>query len=304
MRNRLGLTVDDIQLRSLDQDGTGGTVFYDPAYAPTAEPIADETTIVYPKVIDTIAEQQQPLPDYLPEECIDCESQQLVPNPYSTIETILEPATTEPTPQTTTNKISDWIKANKGVVLVGGAGLFLLLADKKKKKVGATKKNNRRLLLAGAAAVGVYFLIKRNQQSQIPTEPVIDTSIIDTPVIDPGITEPTELPVITPTDPYAYSELDRSYYDQMWRLLSNNYLYQEHPYDYPWAGEVLKEYKYIIDGHPTSSQWNVGVPGAFMVMLDRWYRYYLTDSKKKLFEPTLFQIGNLYKAYLNQISTL
>lgn len=296
MKNRLGiLTIANEDYYGAS--GGGGGFVYNPEIRPVQEytidslpkqefPVVEMTPIEYPQIIENISTTQMPEEVYLPEEFIDSETPVLTATNDDVL-TVEEPPT----------KVSDWIKANKGLVIAGGAGLFLLLANKKKKKVGKLNPRNKRLLLAGAAAVGIYFLMKKKQ----PVEPVIEEEPTTTfPVID----EPQELPQTAPSNPYAYSESDRSYYEQMWRLLSNNYLYQEHPYDYPFAGEVLKEYKFIVDGHPTSSQWNIGVPGAFMVMLDRWYRYYLTDSKKRIFLPTLYQIGELYKAYVNQISTL
>lgn len=129
----MSFTTDDIKLRSLDQDGTGSTVFYDPGYTAIDEP---ETEIIYPKIVDTLAEEQIIEPsttvpaDYIAEECIDCETQpELIPNPTPIAATA--DTTTEPT---TSNKIVSWIKENPFLALGAGAALYFLLADKNKRK--------------------------------------------------------------------------------------------------------------------------------------------------------------------------
>lgn len=145
------LNNDDVQLQQLDISGGGsGIAYYGPGGIPvqkySIEPIQPVreypiepiqpvkeyptqvfTPTVYPTVIETLATTQMPREDYLPEECIDCNT------PPAVTDTINDSATTTAQPATT-NKFFTWIKANPVLAAGLGFGFYLLFADNKKKK--------------------------------------------------------------------------------------------------------------------------------------------------------------------------
>lgn len=138
--NLYPLNNDDVQLQQLDISGGGsGIAYYGPGGIPVMEhsiepiqpvkeyPTQIFTPTVYPTVIETLATTQMPREDYLPEECIDCNT------PPAVTDTINDSTTTTAQPATT-NKFFTWIKANPVLAAGLGFGFYLLFADNKKKK--------------------------------------------------------------------------------------------------------------------------------------------------------------------------